>query len=403
MVSTLRNGRNPWKRAGVSSHSLHKMLSRPGSMPPAMARHLIREYSSSGELVLDPFCGKGTVLLEAVILGRRAIGLDVAPDAVIVANAKVDPPSNEAIKSVLESMPERAGTNGHAPWQITTFFSPATLRNLMGARDYLLAIARSEDVGRRRAANFLLGALLGILHGHSALSLSLPCSHSFAMAPNYVRVYAREAGLRRPHRNIKKCLQVRVGQLLEDALPELRGKAHVLPADQAHRLRPSRRASFADLIVTSPPYLNVQTYAKDSWLRFWLLKKEYKHLRTRFIETGSPERYRRKMKPCLAAMLRALKPRRYAIIVAGDAPHTRKGKRRYFHTGTELGRLACGLIEDGYTFRVVETIRDSIPSHARYYSAVHKDGKMRNGDVNRKGVSLERILVLRKVKCRGTC
>jgi hypothetical protein len=400
MVRGPHNGGNPWKRGASPAHSLHKMLSRPGSMPPAMARHFIREYTSSGDLVLDPFCGKGTVLLEAAILRRRAIGFDIAPDAVLVADAKINPPSRRAIKSFLDSVPPLSSRARGAPWQIKTFFSPKTLRQLLGARNYLLGAAANGHRGRRKTANFLLGTLLGILHGHSKLSLSLPCSHSFAMAPNYVRTYAREAGLRRPSRDVKKCLQTRVDQLLEDGSPKTRGRAHVLLAEQAHTLKPFMRTEFVDLIITSPPYLNVQTYAKDSWLRFWLLKQEHKELRKKFIETGSPKLYLEKMKPCLVSMLRILKPLHYAVIVAGDAPYIRGGKKRYFRTATRLGKLGRGLNEGGYTFRVVETIRDSIPSYARYYSAVHKDGKKNNGDDGRKGVRVERILVLRKVKCR---
>ena len=113
------------------------------------------------------------------------------------------------------------------------------------------------------------------------------------------------------------------------------------------------------MILTSPPYLNVQTYAKDSWLRYWLLKHDYRALKNRFIETGSPKLYVRKMKPCLTAMLAALKPLCYAVIVAGDAPYTRKGRKRYFQTAVRFGEVGCALVHNGYTFRTVETIVDS--------------------------------------------
>ena len=369
-------------------------------MPPAMARHFILKYSSPGDRILDPFCGKGTVLLEAAILLRRPFGLDVAPDAVVVANAKVDLPSTSAVKSLIESLPSFSSKTDCAPWEIRTFFSRKTLRHLIAVRNRLLKVAANGNDRRKKAANFLLGTLLGILHGHSKVSLSLPCSHSFAMAPNYVRKYAREAGLRRPSRDVKECLETRVGQLLEDDKPRSRGRAFVLSADRAHKLSNFKNGNLADLIVTSPPYLNVQTYAKDSWLRFWLLNHEYRRLKPEFIETGSPQIYLERMKPCLTSMLKILKPLHYAVIVAGDAPYTRKGKKRYFGTARELGELASGLVEHNYTFKIVETIRDSIPSYSRYYSAVHKDGKKNNRDVGRKGVRLERILVLRKVRYR---
>ena len=45
-------------------------------MLPAIARHAITTYTDPGDLVLDPMCGIGTTLLEAVHLGRRAAGVE---------------------------------------------------------------------------------------------------------------------------------------------------------------------------------------------------------------------------------------------------------------------------------------------------------------------------------------
>jgi modification methylase len=49
----------------------------PAKMLPAIARHAITAYSHPGDLVLDPMCGIGTTLVEAVHLGRDAIGIEL--------------------------------------------------------------------------------------------------------------------------------------------------------------------------------------------------------------------------------------------------------------------------------------------------------------------------------------
>lgn len=389
----------PWKEDEQKPHSLHKMLSRPGSMPPQLARHYVKKYTTTGELIFDPFCGKGTGLLEACLQGRRAIGFDVAPDALITANAKINPPSIGAVAALLDSLTYPSTCADRISWKVRTFFSRKTLSQIVGIRDALFAELTNGNFRRKRTANFVMGTLLGILHGHSKLSLSLPCSHSFAMSPKYVQEYAKEHELRRPYRNVKECLLARAKQLLSDEPPPARGV--VLYSSAAKYRWPGRHlANSVDLIVTSPPYLNVQTYAKDSWLRLWLLGYDHRIIRKRLIETGSRTLYLESMKPCLEEMLRVLRPSRHAVIVAGDAPITVDKRRAFFKTAEHLGALATTLVNDGYTFEVEATVVDDIPAHARYYAAVHKDGKKGSGEDGRKGVHVERIVVLKKVAAK---
>jgi len=260
-------------------------------------------------------------------------------------------------------------------------------------------VSRAQNGNRatRRVANFLMGTLLGVLHGHSKLSLSLPCAHSFAMAPNYVRAYAKKFHLRRPVRNVSQCVLERANQLLDSEPPKTGGKAVLCSADNYPRSLSKQLLSSVDLIVTSRPYLNVQTYAKDSWLRLWLLGYDYRTLWRRFIETGSPRIYSERMMPCLVEMLKALKASKFAVIVAGDAPRYSKGGRSFFKTAEELASLASRITHGGFSFHTEAILVDKIPAHARYYSAVHKDGKRDVTPEERKGVHIERIIVLKKL------
>ena len=91
-----------WKNAASSAHPIHRMMARLGLFPPLLARYLILGYSRRGDTVLDPFCGKGTTLVEAMIEGRTAIGSDVAPDAVAVSRAKTAGISARALERCLD-------------------------------------------------------------------------------------------------------------------------------------------------------------------------------------------------------------------------------------------------------------------------------------------------------------
>ena len=61
----------------------------PAKMLPTIARHAIAAYSHPGDLVLDPMCGIGTTLVEAIHLGRQAIGIELEPRWAQVASANL--------------------------------------------------------------------------------------------------------------------------------------------------------------------------------------------------------------------------------------------------------------------------------------------------------------------------
>jgi len=61
----------------------------PTQKPLALLRLLIEACSPPGGLVIDPFCGSGTTVVAALENGRRAIGIDINPDAVAIARCRI--------------------------------------------------------------------------------------------------------------------------------------------------------------------------------------------------------------------------------------------------------------------------------------------------------------------------
>jgi site-specific DNA-methyltransferase (cytosine-N4-specific) len=56
------------------THSLHPY---PAKFPPQLPKTILSRFARKGQTVLDPFCGSGTTLVEARLLGYNAIGVDV--------------------------------------------------------------------------------------------------------------------------------------------------------------------------------------------------------------------------------------------------------------------------------------------------------------------------------------
>jgi DNA modification methylase len=86
------------------THGIHVY---PARMVPQIARALIQRFSEPGQTVLDPFCGSGTVLLEALLANRRGIGVDINPLATLIAQVKTTSFDTETLLSELRKLEER--------------------------------------------------------------------------------------------------------------------------------------------------------------------------------------------------------------------------------------------------------------------------------------------------------
>src|SRR4051812_46498665 len=73
---------------------LHQLAPYIGKLKPVIARQLLQQFTASGDIVLDCFSGSGTIPLEAVLLGRRALAFDTNPYAVTLTRAKLEAPSS---------------------------------------------------------------------------------------------------------------------------------------------------------------------------------------------------------------------------------------------------------------------------------------------------------------------
>jgi modification methylase len=77
-------------RAQRRGRYLPESTAHPGKMLPAIAQQAITTYSRPGDLVLDPMCGIGTTLVEAVHLDRRALGVELESRWSTIASANLE-------------------------------------------------------------------------------------------------------------------------------------------------------------------------------------------------------------------------------------------------------------------------------------------------------------------------
>jgi len=76
-----------WQRAG---RYLPVVTAHPGKMLPELARRIVTEYSDPGDLVVDPLAGIGTTIVEAALLDRRAVGVELEARWTAIARENLD-------------------------------------------------------------------------------------------------------------------------------------------------------------------------------------------------------------------------------------------------------------------------------------------------------------------------
>ncbi|HLX69416.1 MAG TPA: DNA methyltransferase [Verrucomicrobiae bacterium] len=79
----------------------HSFYKYPARFSPVFAREAIKAFTREGHTVLDCFCGGGTSLVEAIALGRRAVGFDISSLAVFLARTKTAPISVHDKRDIL--------------------------------------------------------------------------------------------------------------------------------------------------------------------------------------------------------------------------------------------------------------------------------------------------------------
>jgi hypothetical protein len=238
--------------------------------PEDFVRRYLLAWSRPNDLVLDPFCGRGTTIFESLLNSRTAIGCDINPVAVCVSRAKSDPPAVDPTLERIEELRDKfAATTSILP-KLPEFFShcyhESTLRQVLFLRSIL-------DWRNRREDCFIAAAALGCLHGEShrtELCFSNRMPRTISTKPGYSVRWWTERGYLPPERDVFDILRKAVQYRFESPPPELAGFVVQGDARDAKKLFP-QHVGKVKLVITSPPYLDVTNYREDQWLRVWFL------------------------------------------------------------------------------------------------------------------------------------
>lgn len=256
-----------WTARQRAAHSLHEVSYR-ACFKPLLPRFFIERLCEPGDLVYDPFMGRGTTLVEAMLLGRRVAGCDVNPLCRALVEPRLNPPSLASVAGRLEEIP--LTWDGEVWDELEVFYHPRTLRELTALRAYLLG--REAAGALDESDRWIRMVALNRLTGHSAGFFSV-----YTLPPNQAvslqsqrRINARRR--QKPeYRDVRRLILRKSRQLLADGLPLTARPVREPPLlwTKSCASTPELADAAVDLVVTSPPFLDVVDYVTDNWLRGW--------------------------------------------------------------------------------------------------------------------------------------
>lgn len=307
-----REVREFWTSRQRRGHSLHEISYR-ASFKPQLPEYFINRYTKPFDLVADPFLGRGTVPLCAHLGGRRGAGSDVNPLCVMLARPRFRPPYARDVSSRLKealAAPYGEEPAGALSADLLAFYHPDTLSQLLSLRRWFSSRLRTGEFDY--VDDWLRMVCLNRLSGHSPGFFSVrTLPPNLAVSGESQRRINKKTGQVPEVKDISYIVMKKSLSLLRSGYPDL-GRLPLAPSPDPPMLNTARaddlfylRDDSVDLVVTSPPFLDIVDYRKDNWLRCWFADIDAD--KVEISGYSSVEKWRSFVRKVLAELCRVLK------------------------------------------------------------------------------------------------
>lgn len=359
-IATLENFVTPWANQSAREHdSWHSMCSYLGAFPPPLADYFIRYFTKKGDVVFDPFAGRGTTPLQARILNRKSIATDLNPIALALCEAKNADLKKEEIFLRIDELEKKYDTSLYQqeanaqPVEVHLIFHPRTLAQLCYLRRKLLKSEKQID-------KYLIGITLGVLHGGERANgtsgyASIDMPNTFSMSPDYVRKFVQTKELNRTFHDVFGLLRGKTERLykkhtaIKQSGVVVRANARTL--SKVEELKPFHKK--VSLILTSPPYLGIVNYAKQNWIRGWFLNQNSEEVTQALDDDLNLQEWIQFSKDIAEQLKTFLKKDGVAVFVIGDVAKSRTSV-------IPLAREFARMVREKGIFKNVWCINDAI-------------------------------------------
>lgn len=257
-----------WTSKQRQASSLHEISYR-ACFKPQLPRFFINLLTQKGEVVYDPFSGRGTTVIEAGLLGRNIITNDVNPLSVILTKPRFFIPDILEIKNRLAIIPINKKSRGSI--DLSMFYHSDTESEVVSLKNYFLSKKGREDF----IDSWIKMIATNRLTGHSSGFFSV-----YTLPPNQAVSQESQKKINKKrnqipeYRNAKGIILRKTKQLLSDISKEHKSLLKNVGENGLFLIGDARetlkiKSSTVKLTVTSPPFLDVVQYSSDNWLRCW--------------------------------------------------------------------------------------------------------------------------------------
>ena len=308
-----------WTSGQRQGHSLHEISYR-GCFKSELPRFFISKLSKPGDLVYDPFMGRGTTLLEAALLNRQVAGNDINPLSIILIEPRLNPPEIIDVANRLKSI--SWNSQYEADLDLSMFFSPRTENKIVALRKYL---EKKKAEGfedyidkwiRMVATNRLTGHSPGFFSVYT-----LPPNQ--AVSPDAQQKINKKRNQVPPDRNIISIIERKSQTLQKDLtldqiriLQTINSTAKYFYKDSQKQI--DLRDESVHLIVTSPPFLDTIQYSEDNWMRCWFNSIDVEDVNKNLTITRTVVGWTKVMRKVFLELIRILKPKGWIAFEVGE-------------------------------------------------------------------------------------